>query len=324
MPVIRYPGGNYVSGYDWKDSVGPREKRPRRPDYAWNSLETHQFGLHEFMAWCKKLGTEPMMAINLGTGGLADAAQVLEYCNLPLGTYWADQRKAHGHPEPLGIKLWCLGNEMDGPWQAGYCPADVYALKANQAGTLMKGLDKTIKTVACGSSGRWISSYMEWDRVVLERCWHTVDYISAHRYSNNRPNDAAWFLAEGAEIDRILEDYAGLLAYVRGMKKSNKQVHISFDEWNVCYRSNEKYPPWSQAPHLAEEIYNLEDALVVAQYLGAFIRRADVVKVACIAQIVNVIAPDPYAARRVVQADDLSSFCGSTAGMRRECRYGRR
>jgi alpha-L-arabinofuranosidase len=291
MPVMRYPGGNFVSCYDWKDGIGPKEKRPVRPDYAWRSFETNQFGTDEFMQWCKELGTEPMMAVNLGTGGTSSAAELVEYCNLPGGTLWSDRRKANGHAEPYGVKLWCLGNEMDGPWQAGHCPADIYGQRAGQAGLMMKGLDRSIQTIVCGSSARGMKTYLEWDRHVLEYCWDHVDYISAHRYSANDRQDSAWFLAEGVEIDRILDDYAGLLNYVRGVKKSNKRLYVSFDEWNVWYKDRGGDGKWGNAPHLLEEVYNLEDALVCAQYLSSFIRRADLVKIACIAQIVNVIAP---------------------------------
>jgi alpha-N-arabinofuranosidase len=294
MPVIRYPGGNYVSAADWKDGVGPVDQRPRRPDYAWQSIETNQFGTDEFMSWCKALGTAPMMAVNLGTAGPTEAGQLLEYCNLPGGTLWSDRRKHHGHAEPYDVKLWCLGNEMDGPWQAGQVPADVYALKARAASTLMKGLDRRIQTVACGSSGREMPTYMTWDRTVLETCWETVDFISAHRYSTNHDDDTPRFLSEGIEVDRVIEDYAGLITYVRGVTKNRKTVCLSFDEWNVWYRArfgSHEQGGWREAPPLLEERYNFEDALVCAQYLGAFVRRADVVKVACIAQIVNVIAP---------------------------------
>ena len=294
MPLVRYPGGNFVSCYDWKDGIGPRERRPARPDYAWRSIESNQFGTDEFMAWTKELGTEAMMAVNLGTAGTTEAAQLLEYCNLPEGTYWTDQRAKNGHPAPYDVKLWCLGNEMDGPWQAGHVPAQVYAQRADQAALMMKGLDPSIETILCGSSHNNIRTYMEWDRQVLEYCWDKVEYISAHRYSNNYRGDSAWYLAEGIEIDRTLDDYAALLNYVRAVKKSNKRVYLSFDEWNVWYRAREGDDAnghWARAPHLLEEVYNLEDAVVVAQYLTSFLRHADTVKVACIAQIVNVIAP---------------------------------
>ena len=291
MPVMRYPGGNFVSCYDWRGGIGPRADRPARLDYAWRSIETNQFGTDEFMQWCKQLGTAPMMAVNLGTGSTSDAAALVEYCNLDTPTKWADARRKNGSKQPYDVKLWCLGNEMDGPWQAGHVPAREYGLRANAAGRMMKGLDPTIETVACGSSSMGMKTYMEYDRETLEIAWDNVDYISAHRYSSNAKEDSPAYLAEGMEIDRLLADYAGLLGYVRGVKKSSKSVYVSFDEWNVWYRARGENGSWVQAPHLLEEEYNFEDALVVAQYLQAFIARADIVKVACLAQIVNVIAP---------------------------------
>ena len=291
MPLMRYPGGNFVSAYDWTDGIGPRSQRPRRPEFAWKSVEPNTFGTDEFMLWCKEAQTAPMMAVNLGTKGPTEAGALLEYCNFPAGTYWADQRIANGHREPYGVKTWCLGNEMDGPWQAGHVPAEEYALRADQTAKLMRGLDNSIELVACGSSARTMTTYLAYDKVILDYCWKDVQYISAHRYSSNKQEDTAWFLAEGVEIERVIEDYAGLFDYVRGLKRADKHVYLSFDEWNVWYRANDGNGKWADAPHLLEEVYNLEDALVAAQYLNAFIRRADIVKIACIAQIVNVIAP---------------------------------
>ena len=291
MPCVRYPGGNFVSNYDWRDGVGPRSGRPSRPDFAWKSTEPNTFGIDEFILWCRELGTEPMVAVNQGTLGPREASELVEYCNLAGGTYWSDMRRENGASEPHAVKLWCLGNEMDGPWQAGHVPAVQYATGAQQAARLMRGLDPSIELVLAGSSGRQMGTYLEWDRTVLEYCWDDVDYISAHRYSRNLDDDSAWFLAEGVEIDRILEDYAGLLAYVRGVKRSDKRIYVAFDEWNVWYKNVERDGEWGVAPHLLEEVYNLEDALVCAQYLSAFVRQAGLVKIACIAQIVNVIAP---------------------------------
>ena len=243
MPLMRYPGGNFVSCYDWKDGIGPREQRPARPDYAWRSIETNQFGTDEFMAWCEELRTEPMMAVNLGTGGTAEAAAAAGVLQPPGGTYWADQRGEHGHPEPYGVKLWCLGNEMDGNWQAGHVPAEVYAQRAGQAGLMMKGLDPRSRLVVCGSSHDKMRTYMEWDRTVLEYCWEYVDYLSAHRYSENQRDDSAWYLADGVEIERDpCRIIRALLGYVRAVKKSNKRVYLSFDEWNVWYRARRATP----------------------------------------------------------------------------------
>ena len=291
MPFVRYPGGNFVSNYDWRDGVGPQDRRPVRADFAWKSIESNTFGVDEFVKWCRWMDIEPMMAVNLGTLGPREAAELVEYCNFPGGTYWSDTRRRNGSADPHGINLWCLGNEMDGSWQAGHCSAEEYAMKAQQAARLMRGIDPAIELVACGSTGRYMDTYLEWDRIVLETCWEDVDYISAHRYSRNSEDDSAWFLADGVEIDRILEDYAGLLAYVRGVKRSDKQIYVSFDEWNVWYKDRMIDGAWSHAPHLLEEIYNLEDALVCAQFLNSFLRHADIVKIACLAQIVNVIAP---------------------------------
>ena len=291
MPNVRYPGGNFVSNYDWRDGVGPSEERPARPDYAWRSIEPNTFGVDEFISWCRSLDTEPYMAVNLGTLGPRDAADLVEYCNLVGDTLWSDARRRNGNPEPHGVKLWCLGNEMDGSWQAGHSPASEYAMKAQQTARLIRAIDPSIELVACGSTGRMMDTYLEWDRTVLDYCWDDVEYISAHRYSRNVEEDSAWFLAEGVEIDRILDDYAGLLAYMRGVKKSDRHVYVAFDEWNVWYKNTERDGGWTVGPHLLEEVYNLEDSLVCAQYLSSFLRHADVVKIACIAQIVNVIAP---------------------------------
>jgi alpha-L-arabinofuranosidase len=291
MPMVRYPGGNFVSSYDWRDGVGPVASRPRRPDFAWRSIETNRFGTDEFMAWCQELGTEPMMAVNLGTAGAREAAELLEYCNLPAGTSLADERAANGHPEPYGVKMWCLGNELDAPWQAGHVSAATYAERARAAGALMKGLDPSIETVACGSSASWLPTYPEWDRIVLEGCWNQIDYISAHHYSRNDDDDTPSFLAQGVEFDSIITQYRGLLDHVRALTRSFHRVRLSFDEWNVWYREMPALGEFHEAPHLLEETYDFQDALVCAQYLHAFVRHADIVKVACLAQIVNVIAP---------------------------------
>lgn len=291
FPAVRYPGGNFVSAYNWRHGVGDQAGRPRRPDFAWRSVETNQFGTDEFMRWCDAVGTRPMMAVNLGTGSPAEAAAIVEYCNLPPGTSNADLRAANGRREPYGVALWCLGNEMDGTWQAGHVPAQTYAERALVASSLMKGIDPGIETIACGSSSRRLPSYLEWDRTVLEHCWDSIDYLSIHRYSRKSGDDTRSFLAEGVVIDEILSDYRGLLSYVKSRRRASRQVRVCFDEWNVWYREMSGDGGWAEAPHLLEERYNVEDALVCAQYLHSFIRHADIVSIACLAQIVNVIAP---------------------------------
>jgi len=294
MPLVRYPGGNFVSNYDWRDGIGPKEQCPPRPDSAWKVVESNQFGVDEFIEWCRRLDTEPYMVVNLGTLRAKDAAELVEYCNMPQGTIWADRRAANGHPKPYGVGLWGLGNEMDGFWQAGHVPADVYALRARQAAQLMKGLDPSIELVVSGSTVPFtpLPTYMEWDRIVLEQCWEYVDYISTHHYTGDHAGDTRRFLAEGVAIDAILEDYAALLRYVRAVKKSRKSVYVAFDEWNVWYRTVGQERPWGRdTTALFEESYDLKDALVVAQYLSSFIRHADTVKIACLSEIVNALSP---------------------------------
>jgi alpha-N-arabinofuranosidase len=287
MPVVRYPGGNFVSNYDWRDGIGPRDQRPTRADFAWKSIETNAFGTDEFVEWCRLVGAAPMLAVNLGTGTPKQAAELVEYCS-HTQTSLAALRSS---PEPHDVKIWCLGNEMDGPWQAGHVPAEVYAERALTAARLMRGVDPSIDLVACGSSGRMMPTYMEWDRVVLEHCGDAIDFISAHRYSRKSRGDTESFLAEGVVIDQVIDDYRNLIGYVRACRRSDKAIHVSFDEWNVWYREVSGDGEWRSAPPLLEELYTFEDALICAQYLNSFVRNADVVKVACIAQIVNVIAP---------------------------------
>ena len=291
MTAMRYPGGNMVSGYHWQDGVGPVEDRPTIRELAWQSIEPNRFGTNEFVAVCLEMGWTPMMSVNLGTGTPEEARDWLEYCNAPKGTKYADMRVAHGFEQPHGIKLWCLGNEMDGPWQLGHVPADQYAIRAQQAGKMMRDLDPEVELVACGSSSIGLPSYMEWDRVVLEHVGEYADYLSIHRYVGNDNNDTPEYLAVTESINQQIEEADALCRYVAAKKKLKKRAYICFDEWNVWYRERGGNGRGVFAPHLLEEVYNLEDMLVAAGFLMSFIRHADSVKIANIAQIVNVIAP---------------------------------
>ncbi|MBM3359677.1 MAG: alpha-N-arabinofuranosidase [Betaproteobacteria bacterium] len=291
LTIVRYPGGNFVSGYHWRDGVGPREQRPTVRELAWQSIEPNHFGTDEFMRLCRKLDWQPMLAVNLGTGTPEEARHWVEYCNCPAGTQQADLRAKNGHTEPFGVKLWCLGNEMDGPWQLGHVPAAQYAIRAQQAAKLMKDTDRSLETVACGSSGPWLRTYGEWDRQVLEGLGDYADYISLHRYVDNRADDSESFLAMGLAIDRQIEEIDAVCRAVQAQRKSRKRAYLCFDEWNVWYKNMEMSGAGVFAPHLIEEIYNLEDALVVASFLNSFVRHADVVRIANLAQLVNVIAP---------------------------------
>jgi alpha-N-arabinofuranosidase len=294
VPIVRYPGGNYVSAFNWEDSVGPREQRPRRLDLAWRSVEPNQVGLNEFARWAKKAGTEPMIALNLGTRGIDAARNLVEYCNHPCGSYWSDLRKAHGAPEPHGFKVWCLGNEMDGPWQVGYKTADEYGRLASEVGKALKLFDPALQLVACGSSNTKIESFPQWEATVLDHCYDTVDFISLHNYFKNYEDDLPTYLGESLDMDRFIRTIIGTVDFVRMKKRSARKVNLSFDEWNVWFHSrqaDEAITPWTVGPHLLEDVYTFEDALVVGCCLITLLRHADRVRIACLAQLVNTIAP---------------------------------
>lgn len=292
VPVVRYPGGNFVSGYNWEDGVGPVNERPARLELAWGVTEPNKFGTNEFMRWCKKAKTSPMMAVNLGTRGPEEARQLVEYCNHPSGTKYAELRRAHGYNDPWGVKLWCLGNEMDGHWQMGAKTAYEYGRTANEAAKLMKWVDPSIETVLCGSSNRNTRTFGDWEATALDLAYNNVDYVSLHQYYDNKTGDTASFLAKSLELDDFIYSIICTCDFVKAKKRTKKQINLSFDEWNVWYHSNDDYvEKWSTAPHQLEDIYNFEDALVVACMLITLLRHADRVKIACLAQLVNVIAP---------------------------------
>ena len=294
VPVVRYPGGNFVSGYKWEDGIGPREERPKRIDLAWSVVETNEVGLNEFSDWAKKANTEVMMAINLGTRGVAEAMELLEYCNLDQGTHYSELRKKHGYAQPHNIKLWCLGNEMDGPWQIGHKTAEEYGRLANETAKVLKGIDPSIELVVCGSSNSGMPTFGDWEATVLDHCYDSVDYVSMHTYYGDRDRDPETFLANNLDMDRFITDVANICDFVKAKKHSNKTIHLSFDEWNVWYHSNEqdqKLQRWTRAPHQLEDVYDFQDALLVGSMLITLLRHADRVKIACLAQLVNVIAP---------------------------------
>src|SRR5580658_406658 len=298
VPIIRYPGGNFVSGYNWLDGVGPKQSRPRTLDKAWDTTESNQFGTNEFLAWCKAAGTQPLMGLNLGTGTPEEAAALVEYCNIDKGTKWSDLRRQHGVVEPWKVDHWCLGNEMDGPWQIGHMLATEYGLKAADAARQMRDVDSSLKLIACGSSGPFMATYLEWDREVLEQCYDYVDGLSLHRYFGNNERDTGGntskYLAMNLSMERQIAETVAVCDLVRGHKRSPKKLWLSFDEWNVWYRTNGGDAVDGhrhEAPHLLEEVYNLEDALLVGGLINSLLRNADRVKLACLAQLVNVIAP---------------------------------
>lgn len=292
VPIVRYPGGNFVSGYNWEDGVGPVEKRPNRLDLAWGTTEPNSFGTNEFMKWCRKANSDCMMAVNLGTRGADEARNLVEYMNHPGNSAWSDLRKSHGYEEPWGVKLWCLGNEMDGAWQMGAKTAADYGKLANEASKMMKWTDNSIETVLCGSSSRNSPTFGEWEATSLEIAYDSIDYVSLHQYYENRAGDTPTFLARTMELEEFIYSVICVCDYIKAKKRSKKTINLSFDEWNVWYHSdNAPYERWSYAPPRLEDIYNFEDALLVGSMLITLLRHADRIKIACLAQLVNVIAP---------------------------------
>ncbi len=297
VPIVRYPGGNFVSSFVWEDSVGPVSNRPKRLELAWRSLEKNEVGINEFARWAKKADTKVMMAVNLGTRGIADACNLLEYCNHPGGTKYSDLRISHGVKEPHDIKVWCLGNEMDGPWQLGHKTMEEYGRLAEETAKAMKLIDPSIELVSCGSSGLDMPTFPEWEAKTLEHTYEYVDYVSMHQYYGNTNDDFEDFLALSDNMDRFIRSVVATCDYVKAKKRGKKDILISFDEWNVWFHSNEadkeamKNHPWQVAPPLLEDHYTFEDALLVGLMLITLLKHADRVKIACLAQLVNVIAP---------------------------------
>lgn len=294
VSVVRYPGGNFVSGYLWEDGVGPKEERPVRLDLAWRSIETNQFGLNEFMSWLRAVGAEPMMAANLGTRGVLDAAHLVEYCNYGGRSALADTRRSHGVDDPYGISLWCLGNEMDGPWQIGHKTADEYGRLAQETAKAIRLVDPDVTLVACGSSFEEMPTFGQWERTVLRHAFDDVDLISLHAYYEKYDDDLASFLASSARMNRFIAGVVEAADEIAAEKGSDKTINLSFDEWNVWYQK--RFPgvqslEWEQGRKLIEDEFTVEDAVVVGSLLMTLLNNADRVDVACQAQLVNVIGP---------------------------------
>ncbi len=296
VTTVRYPGGNFVSAHRWEDGVGPPAQRPVRLDPAWHSTEPNTVGVDELVAWCRRAGVEPMMAVNLGTRGTQEALDLLEYCNHPGGTALSDRRRANGSPEPHRIRTWCLGNEMDGPWQVGHRSADEYGRLAGRTARAMRMLDPDLVLVACGSSGLEMPTFGAWEREVLRHTADCVDLISAHSYFWLRDGDLASFLASGVELDRFVTDVVAAADEACAAAGVDRRIDVSVDEWNVWdLEAETSRPPtgsdWPVAPRLLEQRYSVADAVVVGSLLMTLLERSDRVAAASLAQLVNVIAP---------------------------------
>jgi len=292
VPLIRYPGGNFVSGYNWEDGIGPKDQRPKRVDLAWRTTDPNQCGTDDFSAYCASIGSVPLMAVNLGTAGVNEARNIVEYCNIPSGTYYSDMRVKNGYPQPHAIKTWCLGNEMDGVWQIGHKEAYEYGRLATEASKVMKWVDPTIETVVCGSSAPNLPTFPAWEETVLDCSYEYVDYISLHRYYDDRNQDMGTFVASPMDAEKYIEDVIHVCDFVKSKKRSKKTMMLSFDEWNVWRHTCDRpVVDWEIAPPILEEAYQMKDALVVGGFLITLLRHCDRVKIACLAQMVNVIAP---------------------------------
>ncbi len=297
VTTVRYPGGNFVSGFKWEDSVGPREERPTRLDLAWHSTETNEIGLHEFQDWLDKVGSELMLAVNLGTRGVAEALDLLEYANHRGGTALSQQRIANGRTDPFGVKMWCLGNEMDGPWQVGHSTAEHYGTLAAKTAQAMKMIDPDLELVVCGSSSSSMPTFGEWERVTLTHAYEDVEYISCHAYYENT-GDLGSFLASGVDMDYFIDSVVATADHVKAVRGSKKTIDISFDEWNIWYNTRFEtvdriagVDNWPVAPRLLEDTYTVSDAVVFGSLLITLLKHADRVTSASLAQLVNVIAP---------------------------------
>ncbi len=301
--TIRYPGGNFVSGYRWEDGIGPKQERPRRLDLAWHSTETNEFGLHEMAEWLEATGgNELMEAVNLGTRGLQEALDLLEYANVPGGTELSERRRANGADKPFDIRMWCLGNEMDGPWQLGHKSAEDYGMLAASVAAGMRQIDPDVELVVCGSSAHGMPTFGKWEQTVLEKTYENVNFVSCHAYyqpffKEDGTRDMASFLASGVDMDGFIKDVAATIDATKAHLKSAHDVYISFDEWNVWYQGEEpsKTPEgignWPVAPRLLEDIYTAADAVVFGDLMITLLKNADRVRAASLAQLVNVIAP---------------------------------
>jgi len=295
VTTIRYPGGNFVSNFRWEDSIGPVAERPARLELAWRSLETNQFGLHEFIRWCERAGVEPMMAVNLGTRGPQHALELLEYCNHPAGSQLSDLRRANGAEKPFGVKMWCLGNEMDGRWQVGHATADEYGRLAAKTASAMLMIDSSLELVACGSSSSVMPTFGSWEATVLDHTYEYVDFISAHAYYQERDGDLPSFLASAVNMDSFITSVTATADHIAAKKRLKKKINISFDEWNVWYldrlQAMGNRDEWTAGRRLVEDEYNVADAVVVGNLLISLLRHSDRVTAASIAQLVNMIAP---------------------------------
>ena len=307
MPAIRLPGGNFVSAWDWKDSIGPKEQRKVHLDPAWYQYITNEVGHDEYLQWAEKVEAEPMYTINLGTGGIRDAMDIVEYTNHEGGSWWSDLRKKNGHEKPYGVKVWYLGNEMDGPWQIGSWDKDPrgYGVLANETSKVMKWIDPTIETAVCASSAIFMDHYPEWEETVLEQCYDSVDYLSMHHYHSAPPGDIKALLGGSLYYEEFIDTEAALCDVIAAKRRSPKKMMLSFDEYGAMIRPNAELHPGYGVYNMTRAHYRFDpdrkyvlhdpdqmpdrkhpggdmlQMLAMVSIQMAFLRHADRVKIAC-------------------------------------------
>ncbi|MFL6110297.1 MAG: alpha-N-arabinofuranosidase, partial [Catenulispora sp.] len=296
VTAVRYPGGNFVSGYDWRDGIGPVADRPARLDLAWRTVESNAVGTDEFLAWAARTSLDPIMAVNLGTGTLHDAAELVEYCNVSSGTSITDQRLGNGTAKSHDVRTWCLGNEMDGPWQIGHTTAADYGHRAAEAGKAMRTVDPTIELIACGSSSREMPTFGAWEDTVADLTFDVADYLSMHAYyDGTRPRRD--YLASGHRLDRFIRDVIACADAVSARRGSDKRLKIALDEWNVWSSTASGSPAGlvrdlsPTPPRITEDPYAPLDAVVLGDLLISILNHADRIRIACLSLLVNVSAP---------------------------------
>jgi alpha-L-arabinofuranosidase len=283
IPVIRWPGGNFVSGYNWKDGIGPKDQRPARLDLAWNQIESNQMGTDEYVKLCRLLGAENFICINAGLGTLDDARHWIEYCNYEKGTYYSDLRRKYGNEQPFKVKYWALGNEIDGPWQMGQKSVEDYCKFALEAAKNMQWVDRSVKLIASGASNyRTNVDWIGWNDYVLEKMAGKIDYISVHRYVREALAGETNFTAMmslGLDVDQKIEVVKALIQKAMAKSGTSRPIYISFDEWSASGGSR-------GAP-------TLTGSLMVGQHLNSFIRHADTVKMANITMLSSLVGTSP-------------------------------
>ena len=274
--VVRWPGGNFASGYHWLDGVGPRSERPRRFDMAWAAEDPNEFGTDEFLEWCKLVGAEPFIVVNAGNGTPEEAARWVEYCNSAGRTYYASLRREYGQPEPYGVKLWGVGNELYGRWQVGFCVDGAEcARRTVEFANEMRKVDPSIELVAVGCEDP------EWNLEMVKNAGEYFDYLSVHIYISPSEKSYRELAAVSVNVERRLRNVYGLVESARRRYGIKRNIGLAFDEWNVWY-------PSAKAP-LHEQVTSIRDAVFTGLTLNALHRLCRMVPIGGFAQTVNVL-----------------------------------